>query len=157
AGNHADHFDGWHGVNYQLSEPRFEFGRRTEARSFAECSFHRGEDARVALAEDERSPRADVIEIAVAIDVEKVRPSAAPDKRRLAAHAAECTGRAVDAAGNELRCPLKSLFTASASLFHAVIIRAEVRGGIRKNSGRFIGGSPRNSFEFRYEVQAVRP
>src|SRR5262249_9689716 len=123
-GNHADHFDGWHGGNDYLRQLDFQFRRRSEARPFVERGFYRSDDPRMAMSEDERSPRADVIEITVAIDVDQIRPSASLDEWRLAAHAAECPGRTVDAPRNNLRSTLKSLLTASANRFHEVIIRA---------------------------------
>ena len=74
-------------------------------RSWRRCAAPRStacDDARVAVAEDQRPPRADVVEVAVAVDVEEVRPLAAGDEQRLAADGAERAGRAVDAAGDEL-------------------------------------------------------
>ena len=41
----------------------------------------------MAVAEDQRPPRADVIEVAIAVDVEEIGPFAAGDEERLAADA----------------------------------------------------------------------
>ena len=48
-----------------------------------------GHHARMAVAEDQRSPRGDIIEVAVAIDVEEERAFTAGDERRLAADGAK--------------------------------------------------------------------
>ena len=51
------------------------------------------DDARMGVAEDERPPGADVIEVAVAVEVEEVRPFAAGDEERLAADGRRRPGR----------------------------------------------------------------
>ena len=45
--------------------------------------LHGLHDARMGMAEDERPPGADVIEVAIAVDVEEVGPFAAGDEHRL--------------------------------------------------------------------------
>ena len=56
------------------------------------------------VAQDHRSPGADVVDVAIAIDVVQIGPFAALEKDRLAPHAAKGPGRAVHAAGHKLLC-----------------------------------------------------
>ena len=49
-----------------------------------------------------RPPGADVIDVAIAIEIEQIRPFAAREKNRLAADAAESPRRAIHAAGHQL-------------------------------------------------------
>src|SRR5690606_13486764 len=83
-----------------FSQFRFSFGRSAEAGPFGESVFDRGEDSRVSMPEDVRPPRADVIDEAVAIDVEEVRAIGAVDDRGVSADAAERAGGTVHAAGD---------------------------------------------------------
>ena len=53
------------------------------------------------MAQNHRPPGTDVIDVAIAIDVEQIGALAALEKDRLAADAAKSPGRAVDAAGNQ--------------------------------------------------------
>ena len=62
----------------------------------------RREHARMAVAQDHRPPGADVVDVAVAVDVEQIGALAALEEDRLAADAAEGPGRAVHAAGHQL-------------------------------------------------------
>jgi hypothetical protein len=54
------------------------------------------------MAQDHRAPRADVVEIFVAINVVEIGSFGASDEDRLTADRSEGTGRAVHPAGNEL-------------------------------------------------------
>ena len=54
------------------------------------------------MAEDQRAPRADVVDVAIAVDVVEIGRFAALEKDRLAADAAERAGRTIDAAGDEI-------------------------------------------------------
>jgi hypothetical protein len=60
------------------------------------------DDAGMAVPEDHRSPGADVVDIAVAVEVVQVSPFAASEEDRLAPDSAKGAGGAVDAARNEL-------------------------------------------------------
>ena len=59
----------------------------------------------MAMAKDQRAPRGDVIEIAIAIDVDEVGPLAAVDDDGLPTDAAKRPRRAVDTAGDDGRRP----------------------------------------------------
>ena len=54
------------------------------------------------VAEDQRPPGADVVDVAVAVGVPHVRAQAADQKRRRAADRTEGADRRIDSAGNEL-------------------------------------------------------
>ena len=53
------------------------------------------------MAENHRSPGKDVIEVAVAVEIEEIGPFGPIDENRLAADAAKRPGGTVDAAGHE--------------------------------------------------------
>src|SRR5262249_8015939 len=74
--------------------------------------FNGAHNARMAMPEDERAPRADIVEISVAVEIEEVRPFTAGNEDRLAADSTESAGRAVDAAGDGTAGPLEG-FTAA--------------------------------------------
>src|SRR5262252_4585439 len=78
----------------------------------------------MAMAKDQRPPGADVIQVAIAVEVENVRPVTALDERRLPADCTERPRRAIDAAGNDSAGALEGLSAACSRGFHAVIIRA---------------------------------
>src|SRR5215472_8551340 len=86
--------------------------------------FHGFHDARMTMPEDKRPPGADVIQVAIAVQVEKVWPVAALDERRLPADCTERPRRAIDAAGNDLAGALEGVLALETSGFHALIIRA---------------------------------
>ena len=52
---------------------RFQLGRRAEAGAVVQRFLDGLDDARMAVAEDQRPPGADVIEIAIAVEVEEIR------------------------------------------------------------------------------------
>ena len=67
--HHAHHLDRRDGIDDFLCELHFELGRCSEARASG-CDFlHRSDDFFVCMAQDHRSPRADVIDVSVAVDV----------------------------------------------------------------------------------------
>ena len=61
-----------------------------------------GDDRRMGMPQDQRSPRADVVDVAVAVEVVEIGALAALEKNRLAADAAKRPGRAIHAAGHQL-------------------------------------------------------
>ena len=54
------------------------------------------------MPEDHRSPGTDVVDIAIAIEIEEIRPAAALKKNRLPANSAERSSGAIHAAGHQL-------------------------------------------------------
>src|SRR5262245_28675599 len=77
---------------------RLGFGGRAEARAPGRGLRHRLHDTRMGVTEDQRTPRADEVEIAVTVQVVEIRPLAAGDEGRIAADAAKRPRRAVDPA-----------------------------------------------------------
>ena len=118
ARHHAHHFDRRHRIDDQFSELGFQLGRSAEAGPVVQRFLNGADDARMTVAQDQRSPRADVIQVVIAVEIEEARPFAASDENRIAADGAEGAGRTVDAAGNEMAGTLKRLSTADARGFH---------------------------------------
>ena len=86
AGDEPHHLDRRHRVDDHFGELAFRV--RTARRSWSRCltAASDGFDhARVAVAEDHRPPRADEVEVAVAVEVEEVRAVGAGDEQRAAA------------------------------------------------------------------------
>src|SRR6185312_13808195 len=90
-------------------------GRRAEAGAVGGGARDRLEDLFVRVAGDERPPRADVVDVLVAVDVEEIRPLAAREEDRLAADAAEGAHRRVHAAGDVLLGALEELVRSPAT------------------------------------------
>src|SRR6185436_4256038 len=61
-----------------------------------------GYDGRMAVAQEQRPPRTDVIDVLIAIRIEDMGAFAARDKRRVAADAAKGADRGVYTAGDQL-------------------------------------------------------
>ncbi|OQA43269.1 MAG: hypothetical protein BWY52_01922 [Chloroflexi bacterium ADurb.Bin325] len=74
---------------------------RAEARTLRGRAAQRGGHTRVRMAEDQRPPREDVIQEAVAVHVVEIGPFPARDEQRVAAHRAERAHRRVHAAGEQ--------------------------------------------------------
>ena len=111
AGVHqAHHFDRRHGAANGLRQFDFPLGGSAETGSDGERAFDGRENRGVAMAEQQRTPGADVIDVLVAIDVEDVRPLAARDENGVAADAAESADGGIDAAGNDLLGAAEELF-----------------------------------------------
>ena len=90
------------GRDDQFGQFAFGLGRGAEACAAGDRRFEGRDDGRMGVAENHRSPGADVVDVAVAIDIEQIGPRPALEKQRLAADAAERPGRAIHAAGHEL-------------------------------------------------------
>ena len=97
----AHHLDRRHRLHNQLGKLRLPFGGSAEAGTAMQSFLDGPDHARMGMAEDERPPRTDVIEVTIAVDVVEIRPFAAGNEDRLAADAAKGAGRTVDAAGNQ--------------------------------------------------------
>src|SRR5262249_39777460 len=114
-----------HGLDDQLRQPRFALGGGAEAGALADGLGDGGDDARVGVAEDQRAPRADVVEVGVAVEVHQVRPLPAGDEDRLAADGAEGAGRAVHPARDEGAGALERLPAAAAVGWHRWPLRGK--------------------------------
>jgi hypothetical protein len=95
-----------------------------------------GDDARVAVAEEERAPRADEVEVAVAVEVVEVGALAPGDEQRVAADGAEGAGGAVDAAGDQARRALERLLAARTGDRHGTASNAGEGDGVMIVVGR---------------------
>ena len=90
AGAHHPHLlDARYGVDDQLGQPALRFGGRAVAGARLERCLDRGNHSRVPMAEDHRPPRADVVEVGVAVDVGELLPACARKEDRLTAHASK--------------------------------------------------------------------
>ena len=90
AGAHEAHeLDARHRVADEPRELELERARRAVARPAAHRLLERRDHTRMRVAEDQRPPGEDVVEIAVAVDVDEVRALAALDEERVAADRAE--------------------------------------------------------------------
>ena len=110
AGRDEPHLlDRRHGRGHDLGDLDLALGRGAEARAVVERLDDRRADARMGMAQDHRPPRADVVDVVVAVDVVEVGPLGPGDERRLAADGAERPRRAVHAAGNHAVGPDEGL------------------------------------------------
>ena len=108
--DHSDHLDaGQHGDHF-FRHFDLKAGRRAEGQTADHTVVHRLEDVGVAVAEDHRPPRADVVDIFQTVRIQNVAAEALYDKTRCAADRAERTDRRVDAAGQHFAAPFKQLF-----------------------------------------------
>ena len=89
--------DGMSSVTRRASS-RLELGGRAEATSRPRRRVDRRDDLRVRVAEDHRPPGADVVDEAAAVGGHDVRAGGLLEEDRLAADAAKCAHRRVDAA-----------------------------------------------------------
>ena len=88
--------------NHQFGQIGFGGRGRSEAGAAARRRNHGFDHGRGGMAENERSPGADVIHVFVAIGIPDVGTLAAHDVQRIASHGTESAYRGVDASGNQL-------------------------------------------------------
>ena len=93
-----------HGGGDQLGQLVFGQGGGAEAAAAAGGPRDGRRDLGPGVAEDHRPPGADVIEVAIAVEIDQRGPLGLLDEDRLAAHGAEGPCRAVDSSGDELFC-----------------------------------------------------
>jgi uncharacterized Zn-finger protein len=104
------HFDGRHGPADGLRQRDFLLRRRAEAGAYGQRLLQRRQNLRVPVAQQQRPPRADVVDVLLPIDVENMRAFAAREERRRPTHAAEGAHRRIHAAGNDFLCPAEEGF-----------------------------------------------
>ena len=102
ARHEAHHLDVRESLGDQLRELDLELGGDAEARALVHRLFERVEHHRCGVAEDERAPREDEVEIFVVIDVPDAGALTACDDERIATDTAERAHRRADAAGHDL-------------------------------------------------------
>src|SRR5262245_59387184 len=109
---------------------RLALGRGAEAGALVQGLLNGPHDPRMTVAEDERAPRADIIEIGIAVEVGEVSTLTASDEDRLAPDAAEGPGRTVHPAGDDTAGLLERLVTPGTVRLHGPcppVQRSEVR------------------------------
>src|SRR5450759_2984858 len=99
----AQHLDVRHARDNQPRELQLELRGDTEARPVLHHPLERIENRGRSVAENERTPREDVVDVFVAVDIPDPRASAFGDEERLAANPAKCTNGRAHATGKELR------------------------------------------------------
>src|SRR5262249_23288487 len=77
-------------------------GRRAEARAGLRPVGDRLHHARMRVAEEQRTPRAEEIDVGAPVGVDHLRTATALDEDGISAHRLPCTHGAVDAAGDHL-------------------------------------------------------
>src|SRR5205085_9047190 len=86
---HAHHLNGRHGTNDQFSQLRFKFGRSAKreaaAHRFVDCL----NDSGMRVAQNEWTPRTDIVEVTIAINVVEIRSFPARNEQGMAAHGAK--------------------------------------------------------------------
>jgi hypothetical protein len=97
----AEHLDGRVEARDLLGEADLELRRSAEGGAVDGCGGDGANDVRVGVTEDERPPRADVVDVLRPIGAVEVRAFAARDEDGLAAYGAERAYGAVHAAGDE--------------------------------------------------------
>ena len=75
------------------------------------------------MTENQRTPRADVVDVTVAVGIPNVRAFASNQERRLAADRPKCPDRRIDSAGNKLLGSLLQTTGFIESAGHRVAIR----------------------------------
>ena len=102
AGAHeAEHLDGRDGVDDQSRQTAFQLGGSAEARPPLGGALDRRYDPRVRVAQDQRPPRTDVVDVLASVGIVDARALAALDERRHAAHGSKGPHGAVHAAGQQ--------------------------------------------------------
>src|SRR5207248_740504 len=89
ARNKAQHLDVWHAGNDQLRQLELELRRDAETRAVTHDAIERVENGRRRVAEDERTPGEDVVDVFVVIDVPDARAGSLRDNERLSANSTE--------------------------------------------------------------------
>ncbi len=107
---HADLVEARHDRADALGELDLERAGRAEAQAARRGFDHRADDLGMRVAGDHRPPRADIVDVALAVDVDQARALGARDERRRAADRLEGAHRRIDSAGNDPRGALEEFF-----------------------------------------------
>ncbi len=99
---HAHHRHAGHAAGDLVGEVDLGGGRRPEARAALGGGGHGGDDLRMRVTVDQRAPRADPVDVAVAVDVDHLGARRTLDEDRVAPDRAHRPHRRVDAAGQPL-------------------------------------------------------
>ena len=100
--HHPHHFNGGHHLHNALGQCDFQLGRSTKTGPLGAGFLYGLYDAGMGMAENERPPRAHVVDVFAAVDIKNPRTSPPVDKARTAAHCAESARRTVHASGDDV-------------------------------------------------------
>ena len=98
--DHAHHVHRRHQLAEQIGHAGLDFRGRTEAESLCRHFPDRTDHVGMCMTGNHRSPRADVIDVALVIDIEQPGPFTAAEEYRVATDPFEGAHRRVDATGN---------------------------------------------------------
>src|SRR5205085_12389843 len=113
AAYHAYHLDRRHCIDHFLRELDFEFGRCAKAGSLG-CDFlNSSDDFFIRVAQNHRSPRTDIVDVSISIDVGDGRATRRADKSWRASNAAKSAHRRIDTPGYEILRHSKQLLGSS--------------------------------------------
>ena len=104
-----DHLERRHPAPHELCELHLGLARRAVAPPPPGRYLNRLQHCRVSVAQDERSPGADIVDVGPAIDIGEATPGRARDEKGRPAYCTERPDRRVDASGEHLSCPLEQL------------------------------------------------
>ncbi len=120
---HAQLLDGGHRLGDALGEPHLGLGGRAEGRAVGQGRRHGLEDLGRRVAEDRRPPRAEIVDVLVAVDVPQPRPAGAGDEDRVPADRAHRPHRRVDPADEHAPGPLVDGGAPGAVAAHAGLVQ----------------------------------
>jgi hypothetical protein len=103
----AHALEGRHELREQFRQLDLGFGRGTEREAFFSGLLHGLHDVGMRVTGDERAPRADVVDVGVAVGVPYGRPFAPLYERRRAPDRLKRAHRGIDAARNAQECALE--------------------------------------------------
>src|SRR5579883_1712161 len=109
AGDHANEFDRGYEFANEFSKFDLEFGRCPETGAERCLLFYRLNNHWMRMTDNMRTPRADVIDIAIPIGIPNVSAFATSDEERFASHGAKGTNGRINAARNTLLGAKKKL------------------------------------------------
>ncbi len=98
--DHAHHVHARDQLADAVGHDRLQLGRGAEGEALLDALLHGRDDLRMGVAEDHGAPGADVVDIALAVGVDRVGPGGAVEEDRIAADAAKRAHRRVHAAGD---------------------------------------------------------
>ena len=107
-----------HRIPDQARQLELERARRAEARPRAGGVVERRDDARMRVPEDQRAPGEDVVDVAVAVDVDEVRALAALDEEWCATDGTERPNRRADPARHQAHCLCEELLRSRRAPHH---------------------------------------
>src|SRR5687768_10298383 len=82
----AQHLEVWHSFENELTKTQLQLGRHSERRAVLQRSLDSVYDHRMRVAEHERSPREDVVDVFPAVHIADSRSLSARRDDRLSAH-----------------------------------------------------------------------